>query len=77
METWWELSLWVKICITNGIKMFGHMCILEMGNILGPFFMHTLKNNGCCNNMLNRLHVLYIHVSTNCQEDFLLAIEYI
>ena len=42
---------------------------------LGSFFMHKFKNNAWCNNMLNRLHVLYIHVSTSCQEEFLLSID--
>ena len=39
--------------------------------------MHKFKNNALCYNMLNRLHVMYIDVYTNCQEEFLLYIEYI
>ena len=39
--------------------------------------MHKFKINAWYYNMLNRLHGLNIHVSTNCQEEFLLSIEYI
>ena len=41
---------------------------------LGTFFVHKFKNNALCYNMLNRLHVMYIDVSTNCQEEFVLSI---
>ena len=61
------------------IFYFGHICTLEIGVIhfLGTFFVRKFQNNALCYNMLNRLHVLYIYVSTNCQEEFVLFIEYI
>ena len=37
--------------------------------------MHKFQNNGWCHNMLNGLHVLYIYVSTNGEEEFLLSTE--
>ena len=55
--------------------------ILDMypGNASYTFFgnFFQIQNNALCYNMLNRLHVLYIYVSTNCQEEFVLSIEYI
>ena len=49
----------------------------ELETFWGTFFVHKFKNNALCYNMLNRLHVMYIDVYTNCQEEFLLYIEYI
>ena len=41
---------------------------------LGTFFVHKFKNNALCYIMLNRLYVMYIDVSTNYQEEFVLSI---
>ena len=37
----------------------------------GPFFMHKLKKTTWCYNVLNRLHILYIHISPHSRGIFI------